>query len=65
MRDVFTRVNENWISSTDFKKSPITNFMEISPTGNKLIDVDGWIYGQMDTHDEGNRCSLRLCERAY
>jgi hypothetical protein len=42
--------NENWIFSTDFLKTQISNFMKIRPVRAELFHVDG----KTDRYDEAN-----------
>ena len=50
--------------STDFHKSPISNFTEICPVGSMLIYAGRWTHRWMDRHDKVNRHFSRLCKCA-
>jgi hypothetical protein len=53
--------NEIWISSTDFRKSQISDFMKIRLVGAELFHADGRME---DIHAEASSRFLQFRERA-
>ena len=56
--------NDTWIFLTHFRKSPLSNCMEICPLVAALIHADGQTGVQKNERNEANRRFPRPCEHA-